>query len=63
MPNDPTNSHELLFATANRTLLAPYGLDADGFGFNGGFAHAMAPMNDWESDTAPNTPPWYRGSS
>ena len=30
MPNDPTNSHELLFATADRTLLAPYGLDAGG---------------------------------
>ena len=28
MPNDPTNNHELLFATADRTLLAPYGLDA-----------------------------------
>jgi|KBSMisStaDraftv2_1062788.scaffolds.fasta_scaffold04985_2 TldD protein len=30
MPNDPSNSHELLFATADRTLLAPYGLDAGG---------------------------------
>ena len=30
MPNDPTNNHELLFATADRTLLAPYGLDAGG---------------------------------
>jgi TldD protein len=30
LPNDPTNSHELLFATADRTLLAPYGLDAGG---------------------------------
>ena len=30
MPNDPTNSHELLFATADSTLLAPYGLDAGG---------------------------------
>ncbi|HKB83682.1 MAG TPA: metalloprotease TldD [Burkholderiales bacterium] len=30
MPNDPTNTHELLFATADRTLLAPYGLDAGG---------------------------------
>lgn len=28
MPNDPSNNHELLFATADRTLLAPYGLDA-----------------------------------
>ncbi len=28
MPNDPSNSHEFLFATADRTLLAPYGLDA-----------------------------------
>ena len=28
MPNDPTNQHELLFATADSTLLAPYGLDA-----------------------------------
>ena len=30
MPNDPTNNHELLFATADSTLLAPYGLDAGG---------------------------------
>src|SRR3954470_8890671 len=30
MPNDPSNSHELLFATADRTLLTPYGLDAGG---------------------------------
>jgi TldD protein len=30
MPNDPTNNHELLFATADRTLLVPYGLDAGG---------------------------------
>jgi TldD protein len=30
LPNDPTNNHELLFATADRTLLAPYGLDAGG---------------------------------
>ena len=30
MPNDPTNNHEQLFATADRTLLAPYGLDAGG---------------------------------
>ena len=30
MPNDPTNTHEQLFATADRTLLAPYGLDAGG---------------------------------
>ena len=30
MPNDPANTHELLFATADRTLLAPYGLDAGG---------------------------------
>jgi TldD protein len=30
MPNDPSNSHELLFATADRTLLTPYGLDASG---------------------------------
>ncbi|HEX4984862.1 MAG TPA: metalloprotease TldD [Burkholderiales bacterium] len=30
MPNDPTNQHELLFATADRTLLAPFGLDAGG---------------------------------
>ena len=30
MPNDPSNNHELLFATADRTLLAPYGLDAGG---------------------------------
>jgi len=30
MPNDPSNSHELLFATADRTLLSPYGLDAGG---------------------------------
>ena len=30
MPNDPANTHELLFATAHRTLLAPYGLDAGG---------------------------------
>ena len=30
MPNDPANNHELLFATADRTLLAPYGLDAGG---------------------------------
>jgi TldD protein len=28
VPNDPTNPHELLFATADSTLLAPYGLDA-----------------------------------
>ena len=28
MPNDPSNQHELLFATADSTLLAPYGLDA-----------------------------------
>jgi TldD protein len=28
LPNDPTNQHELLFATADSTLLAPYGLDA-----------------------------------
>ena len=28
MPNDPTNNHELLFATADRMLLVPYGLDA-----------------------------------
>ena len=28
MPNDPTNQHELLFATADSTLLAPHGLDA-----------------------------------
>ena len=28
MPNDPANQHELLFATADSTLLAPYGLDA-----------------------------------
>ncbi|HXF17367.1 MAG TPA: metalloprotease TldD [Burkholderiales bacterium] len=30
MPNDPSNSHELLFATADRTLLTPYGLDVAG---------------------------------
>ena len=30
MPNDPNNNHELLFATADSTLLAPYGLDAGG---------------------------------
>ena len=30
MPNDPTNNHELLYATADSTLLAPYGLDAGG---------------------------------
>src|SRR6266446_8754376 len=30
MPNDPSNNHELLFATADSTLLAPYGLDAGG---------------------------------
>jgi TldD protein len=30
LPNDPTNNHELLFATADRTLLVPYGLDAGG---------------------------------
>jgi TldD protein len=30
MPNDPSNNHEMLFATADRTLLAPYGLDAGG---------------------------------
>ncbi len=30
MPNDPSSSHELLFATADRTLLTPYGLDAGG---------------------------------
>jgi TldD protein len=30
LPNDPFNNHELLFATADRTLLAPYGLDAGG---------------------------------
>jgi TldD protein len=30
LPNDPSNAHELLFATADRTLLAPYGLDAGG---------------------------------
>jgi TldD protein len=30
LPNDPSNNHELLFATADRTLLAPYGLDAGG---------------------------------
>ncbi len=30
MPNDPTNNHELLFATADSTLLTPYGLDAGG---------------------------------
>jgi TldD protein len=28
LPNDPANQHELLFATADSTLLAPYGLDA-----------------------------------
>jgi TldD protein len=30
LPNDPSNNHELLFATADTTLLAPYGLDAGG---------------------------------
>ena len=30
MPNAPSNQHELLFATADSTLLAPYGLDAGG---------------------------------
>jgi TldD protein len=30
VPNDPSSSHELLFATADRTLLTPYGLDAGG---------------------------------
>jgi TldD protein len=30
MPNEPISNHELLFATADSTLLAPYGLDAGG---------------------------------
>src|SRR5882672_3496260 len=46
MPNDPTNNHELLFATADSTLLAPYGLDA------GGLAHVFGQIMSHSVDYA-----------
>src|SRR5438552_12431142 len=45
MPNDPSNNHELLFATADSTLLAPYGLDAGGLASV--FGHIMSHSVDY----------------
>jgi TldD protein len=45
LPNDPANSHELLFATADRTLLTPYGLDAGGL--EGVFGQIMSHSVDY----------------
>jgi TldD protein len=45
LPNDPTPHHERLFATADSTLLAPYGLDAGSL--SGVFGQIMSHSVDY----------------